>query len=130
VRFERALQIGGQTYRAVLGEAEYVLLARLSDAERQRPAFLICGQTAITNHAAARYLASHHRGLLRRYGLQRVFCLLLKVVRSDAYGPDVVELVGDVTAEATSPPPDASADLPPSAPAAGDFAEPSTEAPV
>ncbi|MGC0386096.1 hypothetical protein RKD33_006313 [Streptomyces sp. SAI-129] len=38
----------------------------------------------ITNQAATRYLARH-------------------LVNSQAYGPDVVELVGDVTRAATSP---------------------------
>ncbi|MDP5316890.1 hypothetical protein [Streptomyces poriferorum] len=35
----------------------------------------------------------------------RAFCLLLKVVNSQAYGPDVVELVGDVTRAAQAPAP-------------------------
>ncbi len=67
-----------------------------------RGAFLFCGQRAITNQAATRYLARHHEKLARKHG-NNSFVLLLEVVNSQAYGPDVVELVGDVTRAATSP---------------------------
>lgn len=76
--------------------AEYVLLARLTAGQASRPVFLFCGQRAITNQAASRYLARHHEKLARKHGRDS-FCLLLKVVNSQAYGPDVVELVADVT---------------------------------
>ncbi|GAA3377467.1 hypothetical protein GCM10020367_53250 [Streptomyces sannanensis] len=88
--------IGGENYRLEKGESEYVLLARVVMDEHSRPVFLFCGQRAITNQAASRYLARHHRKLARAYG-RNSFCLLLKVVHSQAYGPDVVELVADVT---------------------------------
>ncbi|GAA4971185.1 hypothetical protein GCM10023257_04070 [Streptomyces hyderabadensis] len=63
--------------------------------------------TAVTTHRApgheaTRYLARHHEKLARKHG-NNFFVLLLKVVNSQAYGPDVVELVGDVTRAATSP---------------------------
>ncbi|MET9774380.1 hypothetical protein ABZ023_08900 [Streptomyces sp. NPDC006367] len=101
-----AFQIGGERYRMDPGVTEYVLLARLTAGDRPeaRPVFLFCGQRAITNQAATRYLARHHERLARKYG-RNPFVLLLKVVNSQAYGPDVVELVGDVTRAATSPPP-------------------------
>ncbi|MEU6735896.1 hypothetical protein ABZ929_22355 [Streptomyces physcomitrii] len=94
-------RIGGDTYPMEQGVTEYVLLARLTAGEgpEERPAFLFCGQRAITHQAAARYLARHHQRLHRRYG-RRPFVLLLKVVNSQAYGPDVVELVADVTRKA------------------------------
>jgi hypothetical protein len=99
-----AFQIGGERYRLDAGVTEYVLLARLTAGDRReaRPAFLFCGQRAINNQAATRYLARHHEKLARKYG-NNSFVLLLKVVNSQAYGPDVVELVGDVTRAATSP---------------------------
>ncbi|MFJ6071893.1 hypothetical protein ACIQFU_13790 [Streptomyces sp. NPDC093065] len=98
-----AFQIGGERYRLEAGVTEYVLLARLTAGDRReaRPAFLFCGQRAITNQAATRYLARHHEKLARKHG-NNSFVLLLKVVNSQAYGPDVVELVGDVTRAATS----------------------------
>ncbi|MET9254553.1 hypothetical protein ACGFZL_28575 [Streptomyces sp. NPDC048182] len=101
-----AFQIGAERYRMDPGITEYVLLARLTAGDRHeaRPAFLFCGQRAIDNQAATRYLARNHERLARKHGA-RTFVLLLKVVNSHAYGPDVVELVGDVTRAATSRPP-------------------------
>ncbi|MER6345914.1 hypothetical protein ACWC10_07830 [Streptomyces sp. NPDC001595] len=105
-----AFQIGGERYRLDAGRVEHVLLARLTDPQnrRARPVFLFCGQRAITNQAATRYLARHHERLSRKYGTGS-FVLLLKVVNSQAYGPDVVELVADVTRAAQAPLPAAPA---------------------
>ncbi|MEU5996753.1 hypothetical protein ABZ837_02865 [Streptomyces sp. NPDC047197] len=101
-----AFQIGSERYRMEGGIAEYVILARLTAGQGQeaRPVFLFCGQRAITNQAATRYLARHHERLARKHGAN-TFVLLLKVVNSQAYGPDVVELVGDVTRAAQAPAP-------------------------
>ncbi|MCN9244361.1 hypothetical protein NGF19_26850 [Streptomyces sp. RY43-2] len=103
-----AFQIGSERYRMEPGVAEYVMLARLTAGERReaRPVFLFCGQRAITNQAATRYLARNHERLARKYGANS-FVLLLKVVNSQAYGPDVVELVSDVTRAAQAPLPTA-----------------------
>lgn len=100
-----SFRIGSERYRLENGSVEHVLLARLTAGQQGRPVFLACGQRSITNQAAARYLAKHHVRLARKYGSGGNFCLLLKVVNSQAYGPDVVELVGDVTKAATSPQP-------------------------
>ncbi|GHC57207.1 hypothetical protein [Streptomyces flavofungini] len=99
-----AFQIGSERYRMEGGRTEYVILARLTagQAEEARPVFLFCGQRAITNQAATRYLARHHERLARKHG-NHSFALLLKVVNSQAYGPDVVELVADVTRPAQEP---------------------------
>ncbi|MFJ3492782.1 hypothetical protein ACIPPJ_04155 [Streptomyces sp. NPDC086091] len=99
-----AFQIGAERYRMEPGVTEYVLLARLTAGQRReaRPVFLFCGQRAIGNQAATRYLARHHERLFRKHRHQP-FVLLLKVVNSQAYGPDMVELVGDVTRAAQAP---------------------------
>ncbi|WP_367319940.1 hypothetical protein [Streptomyces sp. HUAS ZL42] len=99
-----AFQIGSERYRMEPGLNEYVLLARLTAGQPglSRPVFLFCGQRAITNQAATRYLARNHERLYRKHG-NSSFVLLLKVVNSQAYGPDVVELVGDVTRAAQAP---------------------------
>ncbi|MDX3801657.1 hypothetical protein [Streptomyces sp. AK04-3B] len=103
-----AFQIGGEHYRMESGVTEFVLLARLTAGRRRgaRPVFLFCGQRAINNQAATRYLVRHHERLARKYG-DGSFVLLLKVVSSHAYGPDVVELVDDVTRLAQAPLPEA-----------------------
>ncbi|MEV7990512.1 hypothetical protein AB0O67_00950 [Streptomyces sp. NPDC086077] len=105
-----AFQIGSERYRVEPGIEEYVLLARLTvdQGPGTRPVFLFCGQTAITNQAATRYLARNHERLTRKHG-NSTFVLLLKVVNSQAYGPDVVELVADVTRAAQAPSPTATA---------------------
>ncbi|WP_420079122.1 hypothetical protein ACN6AT_08480 [Streptomyces sp. JL4002] len=97
-----AIEVGEEKYRWAKGREEYVLLARIAAGESGRPVFLLSGQTAVSNQAAARYLARHHDGLARKYRT-RSFCLVLKVVNSQAYGPDVTELVADVTAAARTP---------------------------
>ncbi|MET9382735.1 hypothetical protein ABZY09_17075 [Streptomyces sp. NPDC002928] len=99
-----AFQIGSERYRLEPGKGEYVILARLTAGQRKdaRPVFLFCGQRAITNQAATRYLARNHERLARKHG-SASFALLLKVVNSQAYGPDVVELVADVTRAAQAP---------------------------
>ncbi|MEU6572399.1 hypothetical protein [Streptomyces sp. NPDC046805] len=105
-----ALRIGGERYLPEPGRSEYVLLARLTAGQgrESRPVFLFCGQRSITNQAATRYLARNHERLSRKHG-GGSFALLLKVVNSQAYGPDVVELVADVTRAAQAPPPAAEA---------------------
>ncbi|MDH6223806.1 hypothetical protein [Streptomyces sp. MJP52] len=100
-----AFRIGSERYRMDPGKEEYVLLARLTAGQGRaaRPVFLFCGQRAVTNQAATRYLARHHEKLARKYD-GGSFVLLLKVVNSAAYGADMVELVGDVTKAAQSAP--------------------------
>jgi hypothetical protein len=102
-----AFTIGGERHLLENGTREHVLLARLTagkDAD-SRPVFLLCGQRSITNQAAARYLARNYERLMRKYGTSGNFCVLLRVVNSQAYGPDVVELVADVTRAASTPAP-------------------------
>lgn len=99
------LIIGDQVYSRDSAVAEYVLLARIAAGIGERPTFLVCGQTATTNLAAVRYLTRHQRELMRRYQQDETFCLLLRVVQPDSYGADVIELVGDVTTQASAPRP-------------------------
>ncbi|MFF4172467.1 hypothetical protein [Streptomyces sp. NPDC001744] len=98
-----SITVGTERHLMDKGTSEYVLLARLTAGEGHRPVFLFCGQRAITNQAATRYLARHHEALARRHR-GGSFVLLLRVVNSDAYGPDVVELVADVTRAALTAP--------------------------
>ncbi|MQY14592.1 hypothetical protein SRB5_47600 [Streptomyces sp. RB5] len=99
-----AFAIGSERYRLDSGVTEHVILARLTAGQDARPVFISCGQRSITNQAAMRYLAKHEARLSRKYG-NSTFVLLLKVVNSQSYGADVVELVADVTKAAKSPSP-------------------------
>ncbi|MEU6890876.1 hypothetical protein ABZ934_03615 [Streptomyces sp. NPDC046557] len=96
------IRVGEETFRWERGQVDHVLLARLTTGPGTRPVFLISGQTAISNQAGARYLARHHQALARKYGNDS-FCVVLKVINSEAYGPDVVELAADVTRAARTP---------------------------
>jgi len=124
------INVGDDVYRREAGVAEYVLFAKITGAEQGRPVFLICGQTAVTNQAAVRYLVAHERKLARKYGTKKSFCVMLKVINPEAYGPDVVEWVGDVTDKAFNPKQSADAKSPveTGGPAAKSSAKPASEA--
>lgn len=95
-----AFSIGAHTYRRERNREEYVFLARAWGPAGGRPVFVLGGQTAPTNLAAARYLATGYRELYRRYGADQRFCLVLRIVEPGVYGSDYVELIDDLTAEA------------------------------
>ncbi len=96
------LRVGGEVFTRVPGESEFAALAKVDTGRVGKPLFLVCGQTAITNRAAARYLSEHYPTLLSRYGLHGQFCLLLEVARPSAYGDRVVRERCDVTSAAFS----------------------------
>ena len=100
-----AISVGGQTYPSHTRRVEYALLAKVVRDKRDKPAFVICGQTSIANRAAARYLGAQFPRLKRAHGLRGRFCVLLRVIESESYGPSVVELVRDVTTAAFTPRP-------------------------
>ena len=97
--------VGTATYRRARGSVEYVLLARVFGPTGRRPVFVISGQTARTNFAAARFLATTYRTLAKRYHARKPFCLVLQVVESTFYGPDYAEVAADCTADALVAPP-------------------------
>jgi hypothetical protein len=99
------LVVGDQVHTREKGKKDYVILGRITAGLGDRPTFLVCGQTATANLAAVRYLTRHHRELMRAHDPEETFCLLLRVVQADSYGADVIELVGDVTAQASAPRP-------------------------
>ncbi|MEU9078246.1 hypothetical protein ACFYUY_17075 [Kitasatospora sp. NPDC004745] len=96
----------------VVGEREFAadrdqvhtLLARIATPEGGRPVFLISGQTGTANQAGVRYLVAHHRELARKYGRNGSFAIVLRALNPEAYGPDMVEVAADVTAEALQRP--------------------------
>src|SRR6185436_363037 len=83
---------------------EFVILARVWGPGGGQPVFILGGQTARSNLAAARYLSRTHGSLHRRYGAGKRFCLVLKVVEGAAYGPDFTEVAGDLSDEAFTAP--------------------------
>ncbi|MEU4689699.1 hypothetical protein [Actinoplanes sp. NPDC023714] len=91
--------VGGVEY-ALTPETSHVLLARFWGPAGGHPVFFLGGLTAGSNLAAARYLAANHPELGRRYGADRPFALVLRIVEPAAYGTDFTELVADVSDEA------------------------------
>jgi hypothetical protein len=99
-----AFSVGGTEY-ARTGQTTYVVLARFWGPGRGCPVFLLAGLTAGATLAAARYLADRHRQLERRYGADRPFCLVLRIVEPAAYGTDFTDIAADVTGVAFEPAP-------------------------
>jgi hypothetical protein len=100
-----AFVIGGAVYRRdTSAQMEYVLLARAWGPVGGRPVFVLAGQTARANLAAARYLARNYRDLHGQYGADQPFALMLRLVEPSTYGTDFTELVADVTADAFQSP--------------------------
>ncbi|WP_199432398.1 hypothetical protein [Qaidamihabitans albus] len=87
--------VGGRAFGPDPGKVEYVALAKVTAGGY--PIFVLCGQTAVSNHAAARYLARRYTQLLREYGVTGRFCLVLRIVNSQAFGERNVEVAGDFT---------------------------------
>lgn len=98
------IRVGQHAFVRQPDEIEYVALARVRVPDHGKPVFLLCGQTAGTNHAAARYLKRHYKDLARSYGDAEPFCLVLRVVEPKAYGNSLVEVVGEFTADALRAP--------------------------
>lgn len=90
-------RVGATVYPAASERAEYVALAKAYVPAMPNPVFIVAGQTARSNLAAARFLASRHRALLKSYGVTGQFCIVLKIVEPLAFGPDYVEVAGDET---------------------------------
>ncbi|MEU4164848.1 hypothetical protein [Actinoplanes sp. NPDC026670] len=96
--------VGGTEY-VLSPETSYVLLARFWGPTGGHPVFFLGGLSAGSNLAGARYLAAHHIALHQKYGADRPFALVLKIVEPAAYGTDFTELVADVTDVAFQPSP-------------------------
>jgi hypothetical protein len=94
------IQVGATAYPASSELAEYAVLAKSHGPDSENPVFIVAGQTAQANLAAARLLASRYRSLFKTYRASGRFCLVLKIVEPVAFGPDFVEIVADATAEA------------------------------
>ncbi len=91
------IQVGEKAFQRVRGEVEYALVARILIDRAKRPIFLIFGQTALANEAAARYLVREKAVLSRTYGNAGNFCFVLGLFGREVYGSHFVRLVDDIT---------------------------------
>jgi hypothetical protein len=92
--------VGSKVFTGEPGREEYVLLARVHGPSNTHPAFLLIGQTSESNLAAARMLAVRYPELSHQYPDQQDFCLALRLRESGSFGPDLIEIIEDVTADA------------------------------
>lgn len=75
-----AIIAAGQEFLREPDSREYVQLAKVTPPDRGRPLFLICGQTAVTNRAAASYLRDNYRKISSAHGPADRWCIVLRVV--------------------------------------------------
>lgn len=92
--------LAGKQFRRIPGVEEFVLVFRIPvQVGARRPLWVICGQTARCNHAAARYLAAQAPAMARTYDSRAGLAFALKVVNPAAYDHRYVELVAEFTPE-------------------------------
>jgi hypothetical protein len=97
------IRVGDRSYR-VDGGVTHVLVAKVYGPQGGAPVFVVSGQWAAGNRAAARHLARHHRDLARRYGPTGPFALVLRLRGVQDYGVDSVDHVDHVTTAAFTHP--------------------------
>ncbi|MBT8225317.1 MAG: hypothetical protein HKP61_07880 [Dactylosporangium sp.] len=101
---EMAWWVGDAPFRWEPERVTYVVMAKVFAPGSTRAVFIVAGQVAAANLAAARFLATRFESLASRYGVSRQFCLVLRVAEPAAYGSDFVEVAADVTDAALSAP--------------------------
>ncbi|MFH9329765.1 hypothetical protein ACH4KU_12340 [Streptomyces althioticus] len=92
-----AFEAGGTIHRWDSGNEGYVLLAKFTAPGGERPVILVCGQSALTNHAALYFLRRSCRRIADTVASTDRFCLLLKVPSIRTYGHQGVVLERDLT---------------------------------
>ncbi|OHV37010.1 MULTISPECIES: hypothetical protein [Pseudofrankia] len=85
------------------GEHEFALLARVAAGPARRPLFILAGQTATANLAAAYYLRSRADELTAEFSNRPSFCLILRVDAATVYGHELVEREADISAAIVPP---------------------------
>ncbi len=100
---ELPIVVGDRVFTRTRDREEYVLLIRTQPPDARRPVFLLIGQTAHTNLAAARYLTDRRKELEREFRDRPTFCLMLRIREASTFGGDHIERVADVTAQAAVP---------------------------
>jgi hypothetical protein len=97
-----AIVTAGQEFLRERDSREYVLVARIRPPVGGHPLFLICGQTGITNRAAASYLRESYHRISSARGAGENWCIVLRVVAPAVYGHQMTELAADVSTTAFS----------------------------
>jgi hypothetical protein len=93
----------GREFAGRPGEHEFALLARIAAGPNRRPLFVLAGQTATANLAAAYYLRSRAEELSLEFSTKPSFCLILRVDAASVYGHELVEREADISAAIVPP---------------------------
>ncbi|MFF4659195.1 hypothetical protein [Streptomyces sp. NPDC001381] len=99
-----AIEVGGERYPWNRGNEEYALIAKFTGPGGARPVILICGQSAVGNHAAASYLRRSCRDIAATVSSTERFCLLLRIPSIPTYGFQGAVLERDVSDTAFTAP--------------------------
>lgn len=92
------MRLGTVKFHRAEHHEEYAFVIRIAlPAPAVGPLWIICGQVAVTNQAAARYIRLNYKELRKQYGNKRSFCIALRVLDSHAYGHSQVQVAGDYT---------------------------------
>jgi len=94
---------GSREFAGRPGEHEFALLARVAAGPHRRPLFILAGQTATANLAAAYYLRSRAEELDLEFSNKPSFCLILRVEAATVYGHELVEREADISAAVVPP---------------------------
>jgi hypothetical protein len=108
-----AIVAAGREFLRERDSREYVLVAKVRPSDGGHPLFLICGQTGITNRAAASYLRDNFRRISSAHGAGENWCVVLRVVAPSVYGHQMTELAADVSASAFAASPQPALTRPP-----------------
>lgn len=99
-RDSAAIVVGGQRFLFEHGKTEHALVAKFTPPASTRPVMIICGQRSIANRGAMEFLHRNYLTLMKNLASVDQFCLVAKIVSSNIYGHEMVELAGDVTTAA------------------------------
>jgi hypothetical protein len=92
------LTVGDTVFDWEQGEREHVLVFKIVfEHAPKNPLWIICGQVAIANQAAARFIKRNLVQLRKRYKSDQSFCLALRIADSKTYGYENVEELLDCT---------------------------------
>jgi len=95
-----AIITAGQEFLREPDSREYVLVAKVRPPDGGQPLFLICGQTGITNRAAASYLRDNYAAISSAHAARESWCVVLRVMAPSVYDHQMTELAADVSATA------------------------------
>ena len=95
-----AIVAAGREFLREPNSREYALVAKVELPDCERPLFLICGQTSITNRAAVSYLRDNYRKISAVHAVRGRWCVVLRVVAPSVYGHQMTELAADLSADA------------------------------